>query len=50
MLRFNQLFYASIVAGATRFILGLDAGTLMLASIMVGCIIYNVYIIYKRKA
>jgi len=50
MLKFEQLLVGSVVAGITRVIFGLDAGTLMLTAVMVGCILYNVYAIYKRKA
>ena len=40
-MKFNQMLFGMVPALITKFIFGIDVATLMLASIMVGCIIYT---------
>ena len=50
IMKFNQMLFGMVPALITKFIFGIDVATLMLASIMVGCIIYNLYTIMRRKS
>ena len=50
LFKFNNLFAATVAGGITGIILGKDAGTLMMAAVITGCIIYNLVIIIRRKS
>lgn len=50
MLKFNNMLASAVAGGITGLLFGKDAGTLMIAAVIVGCMIYNVAVIIKEKS
>lgn len=50
MLKMANIAVSTIAGGITGLLFGKDAGTLMMAAVLCGCIIYNVITVIKEKS